>query len=71
MQKKPCVGTKIFLVKIIIWSCNAIRQPCPRANHEAYPLQQRANAKLIEFAKKIQYQTYLLQRRSLCKRGTC
>ena len=24
----------------------------PRANHEAYPLQQRANAKLIEFAKK-------------------
>lgn len=29
MQKKPCVGTKIFLVKIIIWSCNAIRQPCP------------------------------------------
>ena len=28
------------------------RATIPRANHEAYPLQQKANAKLIEFAKK-------------------
>lgn len=29
MRKKLCVGTRIFSVKIIIWSCNATRQPCP------------------------------------------
>ena len=35
----------------------------PRANHEAYPLQQRANAKLIEFAKKYNIKTFIRSNR--------